>query len=448
MTLIVEGNLERDRQEPTAANLGDDKVLQIAGGYQLSGEVTISGAKNSALVIIAGGILCDGVCRLKNVPGLSDISKMRKIVEALGVKTSGGGDILELDASSLTTSTAPYELVSKLRAAFFAIGPILARLGEAKVPLPGGCSIGARPIEFHLRGLQAMGAHVQIDRGIAHAYVTHPSGRLQGAKIYLDYPSVGATETLMMAATLADGETIIENAAKEPEIVDIANFCNSMGAQIVGAGTEKIVINGVARLHSTEYSIIPDRIEAGTFLIAGAIARSELSICPVIPSHLAPVLAKLADMGVTVIAEGSDRLRVLPPDAIKPTDIETQPHPGFPTDMQAQFMALMSVADGNSVITETVFENRLQHVAELNRLGANIRAKGNNAIITGVPYLSGAPVMATDLRASAALVIAGLAARETTIVKGLHHLDRGYDRIEAKLRSVGAQIQRISWKEE
>jgi UDP-N-acetylglucosamine 1-carboxyvinyltransferase len=418
-------------------------VIHIWGQNPLSGEVKISGAKNSALVVMAGALLCSSECRLRNIPGLVDVDKMCQIIEALGVKIQRDGEILDFDTTGFNCHTPPFELVSKLRAAFFAIGPILARLGVAKVPMPGGCSIGARPIELHVRGLQAMGAHVEIEHGIVNAYVTGASKRLKGAKIYLDYPSVGATETLMMAATLADGETIIENAAKEPEVVDLANFCISIGAQIAGAGTDRIVIAGVEKLHATDYSIIPDRVEAATFLVAGAITNSDIDLYPVVPDHLAAAIAKLEQIGAKVAIEGIDRVRVLPTGKLKGTDIETLPYPAFPTDMQAQFMALLAVAEGSSVITETVFENRLQHVAELKRMGANIKVKGNHAILEGVPNLSGATVTATDLRASAALVIAGLAAHGKTVLQGLHHLDRGYDNLEAKMRNLGAKIERV-----
>ncbi|HEY9667638.1 MAG TPA: UDP-N-acetylglucosamine 1-carboxyvinyltransferase, partial [Coleofasciculaceae cyanobacterium] len=326
---------------------------------------------------------------------------------------------------------------------FFVIGPLLARLGVARVPLPGGCAIGARPVDLHVRGLQAMGAEVHIDHGMVHAYVNgNGSKKLKGAKIYLDYPSVGATETLMMAATLAEGETIIENAAQEPEVVDLANFCRAMGAKIRGAGTNTIVISGVPSLHSVDYSIIPDRIEAGTFLIAGAITHSEITLSPVVPDHLTAVIAKLQEIGTKVIAEGSNCLRVIP-DKLRATDIETLPYPGFPTDMQAPFMSLLALSEGDSIITETVFENRLGHVAELNRMGADIRVKGKNAIVRGVSMLSGAPVVATDLRAAASLVLAALAAEGKTTIQGLHHLDRGYDNIEEKLKQLGVKLQRV-----
>lgn len=391
---------------------------------------------------MAGTLLCSEECRLRNVPQLVDIQRMGQILSAFGVKLQRQGEVLELNTSDLHQSNAPYELVSQLRASFFVIGAVLARLGTARIPLPGGCAIGARPVELHVRGLQTLGAHVEIEHGVVHAVVK--GDRLKGAKIYLDYPSVGATETLMMAATLAEGETIIDNAAQEPEVIDLANFCQAMGANIQGAGTKRIVINGVSSLHAVDYAIIPDRVEAATFLVAGAITHSEITIAPVIPEHLIAAINKLQAIGVKVVSDTPDSLRLIPSYHLIGTDIETQPYPGFPTDMQAQFMALLTVSEGDSVVTETVFENRLRHVAELNRMGADIRVRGNNAIIRGVSHLSGAPVLATDLRASAALVIAGLAAEGKTIIQGLHHLDRGYDDLEGKLRQLGAKIQRTS----
>jgi len=426
---------------PTAEVLDDGPALHIWGGQPLAGHVQISGAKNSVLAIMAAALLCPDHCRLRNVPNLTDIARMNQVLEALGIGVNYQNGVLDLDTHHLTTSKAPYDLVSKLRASFFIIGSLVARLGTARVPLPGGCAIGARPVDLHVRGLQTLGAQVRIEHGIVHADV--PGGKLKGGKIYLDYPSVGATETLIMAATLAEGETTIENAAQEPEVSDLANFCRAMGARIRGAGTNTITISGVPRLHAVDYSIIPDRIEAGTFLVAGAITQSEISLSPVIPDHLSPVIAKLRDMGSDVVQDTVNSLRIIPNRRVA-TDIETLPYPGFPTDMQAQFMALMTLSEGNSVITETVFENRLRHVAELVRMGADIRLKGHNAIIQGVPFLSGAPVMATDLRASAALVLAGLAAQGETVVKGLHHLDRGYDNLEAKLRGLGARLERVS----
>ena len=391
---------------------------------------------------MAGSLLCPEDCRLRNIPDLVDINRMSQILASLGVKLHKHGNILDIDARNINPTKAPYDLVSQLRASFFAVGALLARFGTVKIPLPGGCAIGARPVKLHVQGLQAMGANVLIDSGIVHANVTGSNRRLKGAKIYLDYPSVGATETLLMAATLADGETTIENAAQEPEIVDLANFCIAMGAKIYGAGTNKITIVGVEKLHSVDYTVIPDRIEAGTFLVAGAITQSEITLSSVVADHLVPVIAKLEAIGCRVVNEGANCLRLIPGE-LKATDIETLPYPGFPTDMQAQFMALLSISEGNSVISETVFENRLRHVAELQRMGANIRVKGNHALIQGVPFLSGAPVMATDLRASAALVLAGLAAQGKTIVGGLHHLDRGYEDIEGKLRKLGARIERV-----
>ncbi|AVH65746.1 UDP-N-acetylglucosamine 1-carboxyvinyltransferase [Nostoc sp. 'Peltigera membranacea cyanobiont' N6] len=417
--------------------------MQIWGGHPLRGHVKISGAKNAALVIMAGALLCPGDCRIRNVPLLADVERMGQVLSALGVSLTRQGDILDINASEIKTSKAPYELVTQLRASFFAIGAILARLGVAQMPLPGGCAIGARPVDLHVRGLQAMGAEVQIEHGICNAYVPGSSRRLKGAKIYLDIASVGATENLMMAATLAEGETIIENAAREPEVVDLANFCNAMGAKIKGAGTSRIIVEGVPKLHSVDYSIIPDRIEAGTFLLAAAITRSELTLSPVAPEHLIPVIAKLRDIGVTIIEDKPEHLHILPAETLKATDIETQYHPGFPTDMQAPFMALLTLAEGDSVINESVFENRLRHASELNRLGADIRVKGNAAFVRGVPKLSGAPVLGTDLRASAALVIAGLAAEGQTTIQGLQHLDRGYDRLDMKLQQLGAKILRV-----
>lgn len=429
-----------DKQESTISK--NKPVLEVTGKAQLNGEVRISGAKNSALAIMAGTLLCDGDCHLTNVPDLVDITRMAEVLEALGLKITKKNNTIDVDARNIVTSNAPYDKVSKLRASFFAIGPMLARLGTAQIPLPGGCAIGSRPVELHVRGLQAMGANVTIEHGIVNASVLNKSGRLKGAKIFLDYPSVGATETIMMAATLAEGETIIDNAAQEPEIVDLANFCIEMGAKITGAGTKTIVVSGVEKLHSVDYAVIADRIEAGTFLVAGAITHSEISLTHIIPQHLAPVMAKLQDIGCKVLVESANRIRLIPGE-LKGTDIETLPYPGFPTDMQAQFMALLTLSEGNSVITETVFENRLQHVAELKRMGADIKVKGNSAIIKGVPMLSGAPVMSTDLRASAALVIAGLAADGKTIVQGLHHLDRGYENIEEKFRALGAKMRRL-----
>jgi len=427
----------------STASHANQSSLKIWGRQPLQGHVPISGAKNSALVLMAGALLCSEDCRLRNVPSLADVNSMSEILMTLGVKIDRQGDIIDIKAGELSESQAPYELVSQLRASFFAIGPILARLGIARVPLPGGCAIGARPVDLHVRGLQSMGAEVHIEHGVVHAHVAGANRRLKGARIYLDYPSVGATETLMMAATLADGETIIENAAQEPEVIDLANFCRAMGARIHGAGSKTIIISGVPSLHSADYSIIPDRIEAGTFLIAGAITGCEINLSPIIPEHLSPVLAKLKTMGVKIRMEGLNHLSIIPGEQLKATDIKTLPYPGFPTDMQAPFMALLTLCEGNSLISETVFENRFGHVPELSRMGADIQVKGNTVLVRGVPLLSGAPVTATDLRASAALVLAALAAEGETTIQGLKHLDRGYEQLEAKLRQLGAKIERF-----
>lgn len=426
-----------DQSVSTKAN---SSILEVWGGTPLQGKVNISGAKNSALVLMAGALLCSEPCRLRNVPSLADIQGMAKILKALGVKIKQDNDVLELDPTHITTTDAPYELVSKLRASFFAIGPLLARMGVAKVPLPGGCAIGARPVEIHVRGLKQLGAEVYIEHGVVHAYAS----KLKGAKIYLDYPSVGATETLMMAATLAEGETVLDNAAQEPEVADLANFCISMGAKITGAGTKTITISGVPKLHSTDYNIVPDRIEAGTFLMAGAITHSDILLSPVVPDHLTAVIAKLRSIGFQLTPDAQQGLRIQSKGVHTGTEIETLPYPGFPTDMQSIFMALLTLSEGNSVVTETVFENRLGHVPELVRMGADIRVKGNIAVIHGVPFLSGAPVTGTDLRATAALVVAALAAKGKTSIEGLQHLDRGYSNFEQKLSGLGAKIERVS----
>lgn len=418
-----------------------ESVLHIMGKAQLRGHVPISGAKNSALALMAAALLSSEGCTIDNLPCLVDVQRMEDILVSLGVKVRRCQGEIELDTSSLTNSQAPYELVSQMRASFFIIGPLLSRLGVAQIPLPGGCAIGARPVDLHVRGLQAMGAEVEINHGIVHASCS--GGRLKGAKVYLDYPSVGATETIMMAATLAEGETVIQNAAQEPEVVDLANFCRALGARIYGAGSKTIVILGVPRLYGCKYTVIPDRIEAGTYMIAAAITRSEITLGPVVPEHLVALTAKLREIGVTMTMASPTIMTVQGHQGTySGIEVETSPFPGFPTDMQAQLMALLTISAGNSVVTETVFENRLQHVAELCRMGANIRTRGNVAIITGVEKLSGAPVMATDLRASAALVLAGLAAEGETQLRGLHHLDRGYDRLEEKLRNLGALLHR------
>ena len=417
-------------------------VLEIAGGRTLSGELVVSGAKNSALVLMAACLLTRDQIRLRNVPPLTDITAMGEMLASLGGRVVRKGDCLELDGDHINNSTAPYELVNSLRASFFCIGPLLARTGMAKVPLPGGCQIGSRPVVEHVRGLKAMGAQVTIEHGVVHAVVPGRSHRLKGGRIHLDCPSVGATETLMMAAALADGETVIENAALEPEVVDLEGLLIAMGAKVRGAGTPTITIVGVDRLHGADYTVIPDRIEAGTFLLAAAITRSELRVAPLIPEHLGAVLTKLEEAGCRLEHDGIGT--IIEARDIRAVDLRTQPFPGFPTDLQAPFMSLLATAQGTSVITENIFENRMQHVAELQRMGAAIRLQGNTAFIEGVSQLSGAPVQGTDLRASAAMVLAGLAADGITTVRGLEYLDRGYANLEAKLASVGACLQRVS----
>ncbi|MCP9771427.1 UDP-N-acetylglucosamine 1-carboxyvinyltransferase [Synechococcus sp. Tobar12-5m-g] len=416
--------------------------LEIVGGHPLTGEVRVGGAKNSALVLMAACLLTAEPLRLSNVPPLTDIAAMGEILAAMGVKVSSGASWVELDASQLTQAMPPYELVSSLRASFFCIGPLLARLGVASVPLPGGCQIGTRPVVEHVKGLKSLGAQVTIDHGVVSAAVPGRSRRLVGGRIHLDCPSVGATETLMMAAALADGETVIENAALEPEVVDLAGLLNAMGGEVRGAGTPTITIVGVQRLHGAGYAVIPDRIEAGTLLLAAAITRSVLTVGPIVPDHLGAVITKLEDMGFSFEATG-DGLTIRPGE-LRPVDLRTQPFPGFPTDLQAPFMSLLATIPGTSMIVETIFENRLQHVAELQRMGADIRLQGNTAFIEGVPSLSGAPVKGSDLRASAAMVLAGLAAEGTTTMQGLSFLDRGYADLEGKLNAVGARIRRVA----
>ena len=415
--------------------------LEIIGGTPLSGEIRVSGAKNSALVLMATGLLTSETVRLGNVPPLTDIAAMGEILAALGVRVKREGERIELDGERIERTAPPYELVNSLRASFFCIGPLLARTGMAQIPLPGGCQIGTRPVVEHVKGLKALGAQVTIEHGVVTAVVPGRSKRLQGGHIHLDCPSVGATETLMMAAALAQGETTIENAAQEPEVSDLANLLIAMGAHIRGAGTPTITIEGVDALHGADYNVIPDRIEAGTFLLAAAITRSQLRVAPLIPEHLGAVLTKLEEAGCTLTPDG-DGL-VIDARQIGAVDLRTQPFPGFPTDLQAPFMSLLATAEGSSMVVENIFENRLQHVAELQRMGASIRMQGNTAFIEGVARLSGAPVRGTDLRASAAMVLAGLAADGITTVRGLEFLDRGYADLEGKLNAVGARIQRL-----
>ncbi|MFM2174410.1 MAG: UDP-N-acetylglucosamine 1-carboxyvinyltransferase [Cyanobacteriota bacterium] len=415
--------------------------LEIAGNRRLAGELRVSGAKNSALVLMAASLLTEDQLRLRNVPPLTDIQGMGEILASLGVTVRRGNDSLEMNGSGLNQSAPPYELVNSLRASFFCIGPLLARLGIARVPLPGGCQIGTRPVVEHVKGLKALGAQVTIDHGVVSAVVPGRGHRLKGGRIHLDCPSVGATETLMMAAALAEGETVIENAALEPEVVDLAGLLLAMGARVRGAGTPTITIVGVERLHGADYAVIPDRIEAGTFLLAAAITRSTLTVGPVIPDHLRAVLTKLEEASCRLNIDGTSV--TISAEEIQAVDLRTQPFPGFPTDLQAPFMSLLATAKGTSVITENIFENRLQHVAELQRMGAAIRVQGSTAFIEGVARLSGAPVQGSDLRASAAMVLAGLAAEGITTVQGLEYLDRGYADFEGKLNRVGASIRRV-----
>ena len=415
--------------------------LEISGGRSLSGELHVSGAKNSALVLMATCLLTRDPVRLRNVPPLTDIAAMGEMLTSLGGRVRRQGDCLELSGETVNNSTAPYELVNSLRASFFCIGPLLARMGMAKVPLPGGCQIGTRPVVEHVKGLKALGAQVTIEHGVVTAVVPGRGHRLTGGRIHMDCPSVGATETLMMAAALADGETVIDNAALEPEVLDLAGLLIAMGARIRGAGTPTITIVGVERLHGADYAVIPDRIEAGTFLLAAAITRSQLRVSPVIPEHLGAVITKLEEAGCSIEHDGIGL--TIKADQINAVDLRTQPFPGFPTDLQAPFMSLLATARGTSVITENIFENRLQHVGELQRMGAAIRMQGNTAFVEGVARLSGAPVQGSDLRASAAMVLAGLAADGITSVRGLEYLDRGYANLEGKLNAAGASIERV-----
>lgn len=404
----------------------------------ISGSVKISGSKNASLPIIASTLLCEDTCILHNVPNLSDTRNMLDIIEYTGAKYSyiTENDIM-ITPGNFCSKTAPLEIISRLRASFLIIGPILARCGKIRIPLPGGCQIGARPIDLHLKGFSAMGAKIRQ----GHGYVDLKCEKLFGTKIYLDFPSVGATENIMAAACLAEGETIIENAATEPEIVDLAGFLCSMGATIKGAGSDTIYITGKKELHSAEYKIIPDRIEAGTFMTIAAACHSNLSLTNVIPSHLKPVCAKLSEMGLSVI-ETDNTIEIKAKEKLKAVDIKTLPHPGFPTDMQAQFMALMSIADGTGVVIETVFENRFMQVPELIRMGAKIKIDGRTAIIDGIKRLSGARVRATDLRAGAALVVASLASQGASEISDIEHIERGYERFEEKLSSIGVNIKR------
>ena len=410
----------------------------IEGGKRLHGEVMISGAKNAALPILCASLLAPGEHRFDNVPALKDVSTTGQLLARLGAKVEMSGGSCTVDATDLTGDEAPYDLVKTMRASVLVLGPLVARMGKAKVSLPGGCAIGARPINLHLMGLEKMGAKVEIE----HGYVVAKAGRLKGAKIYLDMPTVTGTENLMMAATLAKGTTTIENAACEPEIGDLADCLNGMGAKVEGAGTDTIRITGVDTLSPARHSVMPDRIETGTYLTAGAITGGDILVKGCRPADSEALLEKLAEAGME-IERGEDWLRLKGKGRPHSVDVKTMPFPAFPTDMQAQFMALMCIGDGISVITETVFENRFMHIAELRRMGADIRVEGNMAVVRGVKTLTGAPVMATDLRASASLIIAALAAEGTTELSRVYHIDRGYERVEEKLQGLGARIRRV-----
>ena len=415
--------------------------LIINGGKPLRGRVKISGAKNAVLPIIAAALLGQDVpSKLEEVPALDDVHTLSAVLEQLGVRVEFDADknTLLVDSSNITSCEAPYDLVRKMRASFLIIGPLLARCGRAKISLPGGCAIGTRPIDLHLKGFEALGARIDIGHGYIEA--TAPEG-LKGARIYLDFPSVGATENIMMAASMAEGTTIIENPAQEPEIIDLANYLNVMGARVRGAGTNVIKIEGVKSLTGRNYTIIPDRIEAGTYMVAAAMTKGDVYIENAISEHLKPVIAKLKEAGVT-IEENIDGIRVVCDRRTKAVDIKTLPYPGFPTDMQAQFMALLAVSEGMGRVTETVFENRFMHVDELKRMGANIRIDGRTSTVEGVDSLHGCAVKATDLRAGAAMVLAGLVADGETRIGYIHHIDRGYDNLVSKLVMLGADIRR------
>ncbi|NLM47161.1 MAG: UDP-N-acetylglucosamine 1-carboxyvinyltransferase [Firmicutes bacterium] len=414
-------------------------IITVEGGVPLVGCVRVEGAKNACLPIMAAALLCEGQVTLSEIPPLEDVHTMCSVLSALGARTDYDAKTKKLfvDSSAVLRTEAPYELVRKMRASFLVIGPLLARMGRARVSLPGGCAIGIRPIDLHLKGLRALGAEVMI----GHGFIETMANRLRGEKVYLDFPSVGATENIMMAATLAEGTTVIENAAEEPEVVDLANFINAMGGKVTGAGTDTIRIQGVTSLSCIDYSVIPDRIEAGTFMVAAAITGGAITVENVIPAHLTSLIAKLQEAGCRV-EEAEGLIHISREGPLRAVDVKTLPYPGFPTDMQSPIMAMLACARGTSVITETVFENRFMHVDELRRMGARIKIEGHCAIVTGREKLFGAPVKATDLRAGAALVLAGLAACGRTEVSELYHLDRGYWRFSEKLAALGARIKR------
>ncbi|WAW14687.1 UDP-N-acetylglucosamine 1-carboxyvinyltransferase [Peptostreptococcus equinus] len=410
--------------------------IRVRKSAPLNGTVKIDGAKNAVLPIIAATLLVDGKCVLNSVPNLRDVHVISDLIRHLGAEVEYKDGTLIVDSSNIKTCEAPYELVKKMRASFLVMGPLLARFNHTKISMPGGCAIGTRPIDLHLKGFKALGAEINMD----HGFVEAKAENLIGNKLYLDFPSVGATQNIMMTAVLADGITIIENAAEEPEIVDLANFLNEMGASIRGAGTNTIKIKGVKKLHGAEHTIIPDRIEAATYMVAAAMTKGDITLENVILDHLKPVIAKLREAGAKV-EEDENSVRVVGPEIIKPIDVKTLPHPGFPTDVQAQFMAMLTVAEGTGVVIETVFENRFMHVTEFNRMGANIKIDGRSAVVNGVDQLVGADVRATDLRAGAALILCGLIAEGVTNIGEIYHIQRGYVDIDKKFRSLGGDVE-------
>lgn len=418
--------------------------LIVKGGNRLVGTVKTSGAKNAVLPIIAASILGTSPSRLDEIPALEDVRTICAVLECLGIKVDASEPhTLKIDSREITSCEAPYELVRSMRASFLVMGPLLARKGYARISQPGGCAIGTRPIDLHLKGFETLG--VKIEQGHGYIEASAPEG-MTGANIYLDFPSVGATENIMMAAAMANGTTVLENPAEEPEIVDLANYLNQMGARVRGAGTNVITIEGVSELHGVQHSVIPDRIEAGTYMIAAAMTGGDVIIENVLPEHQKPLIAKLREAGA-LVEEDIDRIHVVGSGRLKAVDIKTLPYPGFPTDMQAQMMAMLSVAEGRSKITETVFENRFMHVVELNRMGANITTEGRSAVITGPAHLTGCTVRATDLRAGAAMILAGLVAEGATEICDIYHIDRGYEEIAAKLTRLGADIKRVGTKD-
>jgi UDP-N-acetylglucosamine 1-carboxyvinyltransferase len=412
--------------------------LSIQGGHPLSGQVRVSGRKNSAVAVIPAALLADGPTRLDNIPAIGDVAAYIAILRAMGARVTEEPGALTIESNGLDMHAVPYERMTQMRASYYVLGVLLGKYGEAEIPLPGGCDIGQRPIDQHIKGLRALGAEVEISHGVVRAQ----SRRLQGARIYLDVTSVGATINLMLAACRAEGTTVIENAAKEPHVVDLATLLNAMGGHVVGAGTDAIRIHGTEALHGVEHAIIPDEIEAATWLLAAAASGGDVTVQGVIPRHLEPIAAKLREAGVHVEEDG-DMVRAASRGSLRAVSVKTLPYPGFPTDAQQPMTACLASAEGNSVVTESIWDGRFKHVDELKRMGARIRVEGRTAFIEGVPRLSGAPVRATDLRAGAALVVAGLGAEGTTVVEGCEHIDRGYEAIEDKLLSLGAEVRRL-----